>query len=535
MTNSLTATNHFPRLCVRHLFTTRMLAVVLVAATGFLAVLWAMPIAGAQEPEPATLTVRLDTPSFADDEQLIPRGLGFLLTETESYVDTSSPGNALFVDIEPSSFTRQWRLVGGAVCTGDDGALIVDGTRIRGTLPAGTSATCTFTENPLAARLTIVLGPEARFMEMSANFEESILLETEPISWGLNSGEYIEVAGPFNDGREFGTRGFTIECEDPNNAGATAQLDTFNSRISGELPAGADVTCHYVENDPDPTRPILFSARVTSEGSSEDVPGVNVQYFSSGNPVEQFTVALGETFSRDFDRGTESTAVVQAPEGWAVKLGECSVGRDSRQQTVGTTSAALRLTGSEHCSVTLKPADDADIVTPVVTCLAGNGRIDVNVVNRSDAAAEYTLILGALSSPRVRTVEPNDWWRSPITGRFDGPDTVQVSRNGEIILETGVAVECDESSGSSVTGAEVDVINVCRGGNGFVAWQFANPTAEAASYVIEFDGVANRSTTALAFGASVRGVSGRPDGTYAYTIRAGSRVIAQSTVTVACD
>lgn len=171
-------------------------------------------------------------------------------------------------------------------------------------------------------------------------------------------------------------------------------------------------------------------------------------------------------------------------------------------------------------------------VRPTVTCLAGNGRIDLNIVNGDSVAHTYTITVGALS-PRTNTVAALDWWRSPVTGRPDGPISATVEEDGVVIFNEQLEVLCDAAP--AVSTPEIDLISVCRGGLGFVAWQFANPTASSRVYLIEFEGVANRSTTAAAHGASVRGVSGRPDGTYDYTVRADGAVASQGTVMVTCN
>ena len=61
-----------------------------------------------------------------------------------------------------------------------------------------------------------------------------------------------------------------------------------------------------------------------------------------------------------------------------------------------------------------------------------------------------------------------------------------------------------------------------------------NPTAVSKPYVIQFEGVPNRSTTAAAHGAAVRAVTGRPDGTYNVHILSSGSTVAQFDVTVDC-
>jgi len=68
-----------------------------------------------------------------------------------------------------------------------------------------------------------------------------------------------------------------------------------------------------------------------------------------------------------------------------------------------------------------------------------------------------------------------------------------------------------------------------------VRFQMVNPTGNSRAYVIEFEGVVNRSTTAAAYGQALRGTSGRPDGFHSYRVRTGSTVITEGAIEVDCD
>ena len=131
-------------------------------------------------------------------------------------------------------------------------------------------------------------------------------------------------------------------------------------------------------------------------------------------------------------------------------------------------------------------------VAHVTTCLAENGRVDTNIVNRGDEPAVYRIEFEGLT-PRESLVEPGDWWRMPITGRADADYDVAVTRRvgggaATTVSSTSVSVRCD-SSPPQVDEPEVQVVNACRNGDGYILFQFANDTSDPAGYVIEFDGV----------------------------------------------
>lgn len=171
-------------------------------------------------------------------------------------------------------------------------------------------------------------------------------------------------------------------------------------------------------------------------------------------------------------------------------------------------------------------------VKVAVSCLAGNGRVDTTINNLGPAPATYRLEFEGLSVRQV-TVEALDWARMPITGRPDGSYTVTITRNGSAAITQSIAVNCD-SAVPQVSPIQTSVVSACRFGNGYVLFEFVNPTDQAQGYVIEFSGVPNRSTTAAPYGAAVRAVTGRPNGFHPYLIRSNGQIIAASVVFVVC-
>lgn len=176
-------------------------------------------------------------------------------------------------------------------------------------------------------------------------------------------------------------------------------------------------------------------------------------------------------------------------------------------------------------------------VMVVSSCLGDNGRIDLNIVNPA-VAADYEIRLGLLS-PRVLRVSPLDWGRFSITGRQNGTYPLTVMRDGTLVLDTLVDVDCDGpiEGASSVAGPEVSVVNGCRFDRGYLLVQLLNDGPESKPYVITFDdgNIPNRSTTAAPYGAAVRAITGRLDGSYPILVRSEGEVIYRGVVTVACQ
>ena len=170
----------------------------------------------------------------------------------------------------------------------------------------------------------------------------------------------------------------------------------------------------------------------------------------------------------------------------------------------------------------------------VTSCLAGLGRVDLNIVNRNLVSSSiYELTFEGLAA-RQRSVDFEDWGRISITGRPAGTYSVLVTRDGQAIIDTSVTFNCNASV-PPVSSPEITIVNACRSNLGQVFFQFVNSTATTRPYVIEFEGVPNRSTTAAAYGQSRRGTTGRPNGLYNYEIRTASTVLKAGEVLVDCS
>lgn len=175
-------------------------------------------------------------------------------------------------------------------------------------------------------------------------------------------------------------------------------------------------------------------------------------------------------------------------------------------------------------------------LSPAVSCLAGRGRVDINIVNFSNFSARFRIEFQGLTA-REYDVEPSGIWRMPFTGRPDGTYEVKILRDGEPFATETVTVACGENPKPS-SSPEVQVINGCRSADpagGAVRFQFVNNTETDKPYVIKFSSRPNRSTTAAAFGQSIRAVNGLVDGVYFARIYSGSSIVDQFMVNVDCE
>lgn len=404
---------------------------------------------------------------------------------------------------------------------------------------ATASADCTFTHLN-AGSSTLTLAFESDDPQDSITFNTSDTAITvaagESQAWTSTAMKEFLLRGGITPGAPGAASCVTDDGQPIDND----ELSVTSVNVVGRLPIGSDVLCTFTRLDEFKTIPLRFTAfglNVPVVGEYQDRANESVDLaLLSGVPWTGEAI-IGNTFNFAL-RTTIGTSGF-----WAVTDFNCMgddgqfptfdfSGGQNLQGDIPYTSPLANLTGID-CVLVVRDRSIPFGIFPTVSCLGGNGRIDVNVWNDHQVPREYTLTVGALA-PRVFTINGKDWSRRPVTGRPDGPIAVRLERLGEVLLDTTLDVACDVPD-PAPSGPEVQVINACRSGLGFVAWQFDNPTDTDRVYIISFDGVPNRSTTAAPLGASVRGVSGRQNGTYNYTIRANGELIRQDTVQVSCD
>lgn len=195
--------------------------------------------------------------------------------------------------------------------------------------------------------------------------------------------------------------------------------------------------------------------------------------------------------------------------------------------------AAINLTKSDVANFRVAANATSTELNLHTSCLAGNGRFDLNVINPEASTANYRLEFEGLSAREIDVV-PKKWSRIRISGRPPGDYQVVVKKNGNTILDTSLSIDCSVTT-PQVSLPEITPMSTCLNSNGLVMFQMVNPSGSSRPYVIEFDGVSNRSTTAAPFGQTIRGTSGRPDGTYGFVVKTGGSALHSGFVNVDCD
>lgn len=84
----------------------------------------------------------------------------------------------------------------------------------------------------------------------------------------------------------------------------------------------------------------------------------------------------------------------------------------------------------------------AEPVTVTQSCLAGNGRIDIALANRTESDSEFVVTVGSLDE-RVRQIRAAMTERVTVTGRPDGEISVVVTQDGASVFSDDVVVDCD--------------------------------------------------------------------------------------------
>lgn len=106
----------------------------------------------------------------------------------------------------------------------------------------------------------------------------------------------------------------------------------------------------------------------------------------------------------------------------------------------------------------------------------------MNVVNTTGSTATYALEFAGLTKRQI-SVANKDWGRIRITGRTGGTYAVTVKRNNELVISSPLRVDCDEAD-PYVSEPEISIVNACRYRNGYVLFQFSNPTITTRAYII---------------------------------------------------
>lgn len=265
---------------------------------------------------------------------------------------------------------------------------------------------------------------------------------------------------------------------------------------------------------------------------------LTITQVSTADPTTEFGYGHGTTL-RDGETDTITISFnaplsfrqTNIPAGWSNPQIECT--GDTNQWAISDTGVSGFIYAGERidCTFTNSPLSTvASGIYPAVTCLGGNGRIDINLINQGDAPGLYRVTIGSLPA-RQNTINPNSWWRSPVTGRPDGPIQAIVTRDGQMVYSEVLNVQCDNNA--TVSSPEVQIMTYCVNGRGFVLAQMANPDATSQGYILDVGGI-RRSQTAAPHGAAVRGVSGRPNGDLPVSVFADGVAIATETVTISC-
>lgn len=169
-------------------------------------------------------------------------------------------------------------------------------------------------------------------------------------------------------------------------------------------------------------------------------------------------------------------------------------------------------------------------VTLEKSCLAGNGRIDAYITNKSvDRSAAYSVFVDSVPA-KTRVILPGETARVSTTGRPDGNRPVRVRRDGELVADELVAIACDVEFGNQ----EVVLLDSCLLGAGRFDVYLRNTTNTTQRYRVELSGLAPRDVTVRPMDAARETFTGRPDGPYDLTVRRDLVLIFNEQITISC-
>lgn len=215
-------------------------------------------------------------------------------------------------------------------------------------------------------------------------------------------------------------------------------------------------------------------------------------------------------------------------------------------QDISYSISEFTFNGSGGC------CDPLPTVEVEVSCIAGNGRLDISLVSTTvvDGPVEHELRIGRIA-PRFHTVFSGEQITEVATGRPDGIITVTLLIDGQVVTTADATVDCDPPR------PEVDIENSCFAENGrfdiYLTAPADNAVSEAglvrqdqplpppwAQYEVLVEAANHPALAArkLNLGPSGTGrivVTGRPDDLYTIrTLRNGQQVDSRQLV-VDCD
>lgn len=326
-----------------------------------------------------------------------------------------------------------------------------------------------------------------------------------------------------------------LQLESP----TTAPPIRLATGANGALSVGGQYTTalglgHFNENDDDPGQLQMAELPLLDDDTcSAELSFFVREVMICAQAPGAAAICAGDSGSPVFGTTSDGDNVQVGITSWGLASEPCTLGAYSGLTEVEVYADFIAETIGffPNAPEPTEPAAGPEVAISV-SCLLGNGRVDFNLVNVHGAATIYRIEFEGLSA-RELAIAPLDWGRQSITGRQDGSYRVTVKRDGVIALDTEVSVDCD--SDPTTTGDEVQVLNSCRGGNGYLLVQAVNSADTPKPYVLAFDDVPNRSTSAAPHGAAVRAITGRPDGEYTLSVLSNNELVSEHSVTVACD
>lgn len=172
-------------------------------------------------------------------------------------------------------------------------------------------------------------------------------------------------------------------------------------------------------------------------------------------------------------------------------------------------------------------------VAVAVSCLSGNGRIDIDLFNLSGSAASYRATVEGLG-PRSVFLSSGARSTVTVTGRPDRVYAVSVTRNGTEISNENYTVDCD----TDPPGPDPDPVSVavsCLAGNGRIDVDLFNDQGSSAVYTVTVGSLADRVRAVDTMESATVAVTGRPDGPIDVVVRRDGGIVFAGTATVACD
>lgn len=258
-----------------------------------------------------------------------------------------------------------------------------------------------------------------------------------------------------------------------------------------------------------------------------------------GASISSYCLESGGVIAVDLDAAEMPVKITVQVSGLDDRIVELAARESTTTLRTGRPDGSYEVVAQIDGEVLAAETIEVDCVeNPPVTinastdCVAGAGRVIVELKNTDTAVAAFSVqVVGVSAPPLTGEVQPGTSETVYRTGRPDGTWVVLTTIDGGPAHRDEVTVDCIAPD----VAPKVQVNFECApGGDGTIVFTIEGGSYRAAVTVL-VAGLASRVVDVPAGEITRSYVSGRPDGSYEVTVSEGGAVLVNTTIDIDCD